>query len=118
MSEQEIHTIFTGIPIESIFHTNDNKWRVSFSANNFEAARQPSYIEVVNEEVYEIISEKCSLMNIPLTVDESKRHIYPQFSSFHDLDLLTYYLFTNEDIYPEKASFHPGDEIRKLFMNK
>ncbi|KII71881.1 hypothetical protein RF11_13441 [Thelohanellus kitauei] len=80
--------------------------------------RQPSYIEVVNEDVYEIISEKCSLMNIPLTVDESKRHIYPQFSSFHELDLLTYYLFTNEDIYPEKASFHPGDDIKKLFMNK
>ncbi|KII61865.1 hypothetical protein RF11_05020 [Thelohanellus kitauei] len=37
--EQEIHNIFTGIPIESTYQTNDNKWLVSFSADNFEAAR-------------------------------------------------------------------------------
>ncbi|KII61864.1 hypothetical protein RF11_05019 [Thelohanellus kitauei] len=72
----------------------------------------------MHRDAYEIISEKCSLMNIPVSVDESKRHIYPQFSSFHDLDVLTYYLFTNEDIYPEKARFNPGYDIKYLLMNK
>ncbi|KII69582.1 hypothetical protein RF11_01207 [Thelohanellus kitauei] len=180
ISEQEIYRIFNGIPIESVYQTDDFNWHVAFKAENFEAARfgllpnqstsfiyfyinhfyyeskqpidlpfehrvlrlseervkaqyswiltaavfqcklyqnrQPSSIEVMNEEVYEIISEKCSFMNIPVTVDESKRHIYPQFSSFHDLDLLTYYLFTNRDIYPEKARFHPGCDIRELLI--
>ncbi|KII60410.1 hypothetical protein RF11_07480 [Thelohanellus kitauei] len=37
--EQEIYRIFNGIPIESVYQTDDFNWHVAFKAENFEAAR-------------------------------------------------------------------------------
>ncbi|KII70837.1 hypothetical protein RF11_01281 [Thelohanellus kitauei] len=39
ISEQEINRIFSGIPIASVYETADKLWRLSFTAENFEAAR-------------------------------------------------------------------------------
>ncbi|KII70836.1 hypothetical protein RF11_01280 [Thelohanellus kitauei] len=70
--------------------------------------------EIANVDAFKFVTEQCSLMNIPVTFDYSREFIYPKFLSFSDLDLLTFRLFSEKDIYPEKARFYVGSDILEL----
>ncbi|KII72567.1 hypothetical protein RF11_13264 [Thelohanellus kitauei] len=76
--------------------------------------QKPSFIKIYIEDAYEWIIDRCHHMNIPVDVDNSKLYVYPKFSSFNDLDRLTLTLFSECDIYPQKAGFYPGVDILDL----
>ncbi|KII64753.1 hypothetical protein RF11_06645 [Thelohanellus kitauei] len=69
---------------------------------------------IFDDEALRLITEQCSLLNIPLEFDRSTRLIKPIFSSFNDLDKFTHFLFSENDIYPEKARFYPGQDLLRL----
>ncbi|KII72564.1 hypothetical protein RF11_13261 [Thelohanellus kitauei] len=75
---------------------------------------QRSFIKVLSEDAIQWIINQCHLLNIPVNVDDSKRYVFPKFSSFNDLDRFTFAFFSNAEIYPQKALFHPGIEILSL----
>ncbi|KII72563.1 hypothetical protein RF11_13260 [Thelohanellus kitauei] len=88
--------------------------RIHPSCYKNHAEMEPSSINVYTEDAFKWVFDQCNLMNIPVNVDDSKRFLYPRFSSLSDLDLLTFTLFSNKDIYPKTARFNPGVDILSL----
>ncbi|KII69580.1 hypothetical protein RF11_01205 [Thelohanellus kitauei] len=105
---------FFPFAINKTLHTKGQHISI-YPSSDKEYRKMPfSLIKVFADEALRLITERCSLLNIPLKFDQSKLLINPCFSSFNDLDQFTYFLFSENDIYPKKARFYPGHDLLKL----